>query len=233
MTKKGKRKVRQPDNLAVAYYRVSRQRQGESGLGLEAQRHDVERYARANGLKVVAEYQEVETGTSKRERVEIHKAIDETKRRGARLLIAKLDRLSRNVGFTSALNESGVKFTAVDMPNASELIINIMAAFAQEEARQISKRTKDALAAAKRRGVKLGKPENLTIEAQHKGGAVTKALAREHYRTIFGYIKMMKKQGYSYRRIANRLNGDGYRTRQGKPFQPMTVYRIVQRNGGV
>jgi DNA invertase Pin-like site-specific DNA recombinase len=219
---------------AIAYYRVSTQRQGQSGLGLEGQRASVEQYAKANNLSIIEDYTEVETGTNKRNRVEIEKAIASAKRNRATLLIAKLDRLSRSVSFTAALMDSGAKFVAVDMPQANDLTIHILAAVAQAEAKAISERTKAALAAAKARGVVLGNPANLTNEARQKGRESQRHDARQDYHQITGYVKLLRKQGdpaTSYDKIAKRLNAEGHRTRQGKPFQAMTVYRIVQRNG--
>jgi DNA invertase Pin-like site-specific DNA recombinase len=217
---------------AIAYYRVSTQKQGQSGLGLEAQRAAVEQYAAGRGLTIIDDYTEVETGTSKRARVEIQWAIDAAREAGAVLLIAKLDRLARNVSFVSALMESGVKFTAVDMPDANELTIHIIAAMAQHEATMISERTKAALAAAKRRGVKLGNPENLTDAARAKGNEINQQAAREAYHLLYSTIQLLREKGLSYDHIADWLNAKGHKTRQRKPFQAMTVYRIVQRNGG-
>jgi len=128
---------------AVIYYRVSREKQAQSGLGLEAQAASVATFVRQRGLEVVAEYTEVETGTSKKRRTEIFRAIEHAQREGAILLIAKLDRLSRNLHFVSGLLESGVKFTAVDMPEANNLTIQLMAVLAEHEAKAISTRTID------------------------------------------------------------------------------------------
>jgi DNA invertase Pin-like site-specific DNA recombinase len=211
---------------------VSTQRQGRSGLGMEAQRAAVEQYAKANNLSIIEDYTEIETGTNKRNRPEVKRAIASAKRNEATLLIAKLDRLSRSVSFTAALMDSGVKFTAVDMPQANEMVIHIMAAMAQGEAKAISERTKAALAAAKARGVELGNPENLTDEARQKGRDSQRQIARDEYRNVILSVKLMMEAGTSYDKMAKRLNAEGHRTRQGRPFQAMTVYRIVQRNGG-
>ena len=214
---------------AIAYYRVSTARQGESGLGLESQRHSVERYAAGANLNILTEFTEVETGTGKRRRVEIFKAIDQAKEFDAVLLIAKLDRLSRSVSFTSALMDSGVKFVAVDMPEANELTINIMAAMAQHEAKMISERTKAALAAAKRRGVKLGSPQNLSYAAQLKGAAVRKQQATKADQRATYTAGLLRGQGFTLQAIANELNGNGFRTRKGRLFQPTTVKRLLDR----
>lgn len=214
---------------AIAYYRVSTARQGQSGLGLEAQQAAVRSYAQRAGLVLIGEYTEVETGMKKRRRVEIHRAITAAKDASAVLLIAKLDRLARNVAFVSTLMESGVDFVACDMPPANRLTVHIMAALAEWEAEMISKRTKEALAAAKARGTILGKPENLTPEAQAKGAVATRRQAVEAYRTAVGYIKRLRQDGLSFGAIAQRLNEEGHRTRTGKLFYPMTVQRILNR----
>lgn len=151
---------------AVIYYRVSREKQAQSGLGLEAQAASVTAFVQQRGLEVVAEYTEVETGTSKKRRTEIFRAIEHAQREGAILLIAKLDRLSRNLHFVSGLLESGVKFTAVDMPEANHLTIQLMAVMAEHEAKAISTRTKEALKAAKVRGVRLGSPKPMPEEVR-------------------------------------------------------------------
>jgi len=218
---------------AIAYYRVSTQKQGQSGLGIEAQQASVRDYARRHELQIVAEFTEIETGTRKRHRPELERALAEAKSSGAVLLIAKLDRLARNVAFISALMDSGAEFVAVDMPQANRLTIHVLAAVAEEEARLISERTKAALAAAKRRGVELGNPDNLTIEAARKGAKTRQNAARRAYRPIAGYIKLLREGGLSYAKIAKRLNAEGHQTRQGQPFKAMTVWRILDRNGGI
>jgi DNA invertase Pin-like site-specific DNA recombinase len=218
---------------AIAYYRVSTQKQGQSGLGLEAQKTSVMKFAQARGLGIAAEYTEVETGTRKRHRPELELALMEARARGAVLLIAKLDRLARNVAFISALMDSGVDFIAVDMPQANKLTIHILAAVAENEAELISQRTKAALAAAKARGVKLGTPENLTPEASQKGGAVLRDRARKAYKETAYTIKLQRSAGLSYNKIAKGLNEEGLKTRTGRPFTAMTVWRIDQRNGAL
>ena len=141
----------------VAYLRVSTDKQGRSGLGLEAQRDTIATYLRGTGGEAIAEFVEVESGKLNTRR-QLAAAMYRAKVTGAKLLIAKLDRLSRNVSFIAALQESGVKFVCADMPEANELTVHLLAAMAQHERKMISERTKAALAAAKRRGTKLGNP---------------------------------------------------------------------------
>lgn len=216
-------------NEAVAYYRVSTTKQERSGLGLEAQRETVTRYAQRSGLEVVREYTEVETGTRKKVRPQLLLAIAEAKKRGCVLLIAKIDRLARNVHFVSGLLESGVEFVACDMPEANKLTVHVMAAMAEHESDMISTRVREALAAAKRRGVKLGKPENLTKEAAAKGQAVTAQAARDAYRTVEGYIQHLRDSGSTLQAVADRLNAEGQRTRTGAKFTPTHISRILGR----
>jgi DNA invertase Pin-like site-specific DNA recombinase len=141
----------------VSYIRVSTARQGESGLGLEAQRAAVEAFARQHGGIIVASFVEVETG-KRSDRPELAKALEAARKAKATLLIAKLDRLARNVAFIANLMDSGVDFLACDQPFASRLTLHILAAVAEDEARRISDRTKAALQAAKARGTRLGAP---------------------------------------------------------------------------
>src|SRR6185369_9410255 len=143
----------------IAYYRVSTERQGKSGLGLDAQRTAVLDYLNGGGWKLLGEFTEVETSKGRNAlacRPQLRAALEACRKQKATLLIAKLDRLARNVHFISGLMESGVEFVAVDMPQANRFVVHILAAVAEQEAEAISKRTKAALAAARARGTKLG-----------------------------------------------------------------------------
>jgi len=213
---------------AVAYYRVSTRRQGESGLGLDAQRAAVERYAASNCLEIVAEFTEVETGTNKRVRAEIRRAIDAARAGGAVLLIAKLDRLARNVTFISQLMDSGVTFTAVDMPQANELTIHIMAAMAQHEASMISERTRAALAAKRERDGEW-RISQLDDDARQRGAETMRQRAIEAQRAAAYTARMLRDGGLSYAAIADKLTANGYKTRRGKAYHAMTVKRMLDR----
>ncbi|WP_027483203.1 recombinase family protein [Deinococcus pimensis] len=212
---------------AVAYYRVSTAKQGQSGLGLDAQRHAVSTFARARGLTVVREFVEIETGTAKRRRPQLHVALDTARQERAVLVIAKLDRLARNVAFVSSLMEARTPFVACDMPDANELTVHIMAALAEHEARLISVRTKDALSAAKVRGVRLGCPIPMTEECRLAARASISRGARDAYASVDGYIRLMRQTGMSLRAIADRLNAEGKRSRTGKAWNHAQVARVL------
>lgn len=214
----------------VAYYRVSTKAQGNSGLGLDAQRESVTRYLNGGDWSLIGEFQDVESGTRKgNNRPELAKAIAYAKREKATLIIAKLDRLARNVAFVSNLMESGVDFVAADNPQANKLTIHILAAVAEAEADAISKRTKEALAVAKARGIQLGKPDNSTIGGRVKGAAATEAKAYKEYAYLVPRILTLRAKGTSFGAIAAALNQEGELTREGRPFKAMTVKRICDR----
>ena len=222
---------RSPSRQAIAYFRVSTQRQATSGLGLEAQRESVTSYASAAGLEVVGEFVEAETGTNKRARPELAKALREAKAQRAVLLIAKIDRLARNVRFVAELMDAGVDFVAVDMPDANRLTVHIIAALAEHEARLISVRTKEALGAAKRRGVRLGNPTNLTREAQLTGARAMREKAIRETGQAAALARVLHEGGKSLRETARQLNEAGHTTRTGKPWGPVQVARLLERIG--
>ncbi|MCO6043340.1 recombinase family protein [Aeoliella sp. ICT_H6.2] len=206
----------------VAYYRVSTARQGQSGLGLEAQQAAVAAFC-----EPIESYTEIETGTNKRQRPELQRAIAACKRRGATLVVAKLDRLARNVAFVSTLMESGIEFVACDNPTANRLTVHILAAVAEDEARRISERTKAALAAYKARGGQLGNPSNLTSVAARKGNAANVAAAERHRQDVLPIARKLREAGRTYQAIAHELTGRGLLTRRGKAWSPTAVKRLL------
>lgn len=215
----------------IAYYRVSRKEQGISGLGLSAQKSSVEKYVSSQEGIILDAYTEIETGTSKRQRVEIHKAIQHAKNENAVLIIAKLDRLARNVSFVSSLMDAGIEFLAVDMPSANNFTIHIFSALAEQEAKLISSRTTQALSELKKKGVKLGNPENLTNDARKKGVQTIKenAINNDQNRQAQSVITSCKEKGMSYRQIAEYLNQLNFKTRYGNQFMAPTVHQLHRR----
>jgi DNA invertase Pin-like site-specific DNA recombinase len=213
----------------VAYFRVSTDRQGKSGLGLDAQREAVMNYLNGGRWALVGEFTEVESGKHA-ERPELEKALAACKKQKAKLVIAKLDRLSRNLAFIATLMESGVEFVAVDNPHANKLTVHILAAVAQHEREMISERTKAALAAAKKRGQRLGNP-NLTEAAKH-GTAAVKANARRFAANVRPIIEEIIRTGAtSDNAIAAKLNERNVRTARGGKWTHVQVGAILHPFG--
>ena len=210
----------------IAYYRVSTARQGESQLGLLAQRHAVENFISPDLID--KEFTEIETGTNKKYRPILNEAIQLCAKTGATLIIAKLDRLARNVSFVSSLMDSKVKFTAVDMPDANEFTITVMAAIAQHEAKAISKRVKEGLAQSKK---KLGNPQNLTAEAMAKGLESIKHKAKHnpHNKRALAFVSSLNYRDLKLREIAELLNTNGFKTSTGKDFATTQVIRVLAK----
>jgi DNA invertase Pin-like site-specific DNA recombinase len=219
-----------PMTKFVAYFRVSTVRQGQSGLGLEAQQTTVQNFLRGDA-HLVATFLEIESG-KKNERPQLQAAIARARQEDAVLLVAKLDRLARNVAFLATLMESRVRFQAVDLPVADEFTLHIMAAVAQKEASAISTRTRDALAAKKARGAQLGSPGNLTQAAREKSwvSMTMNAQANLNNRQAAQLVGLLRASGATFRAIAEQLNLSGYRTRHGKDFHPMGVKRLLPKS---
>ncbi len=227
----------------IAYYRVSTAKQGQSGLGLEGQKTAVELFAKQTGARIVASYREVESGKKvASDRPELAKALAHAKRSKATLVVAKLDRLARNVAFLSALMRSGVDFIACDNAHANKLTLHILSAVAESEAEQISSRTKAALGAAKARGVKLGSArpghwegrENARLAGLAKGRTVAAKViterAAEAYADLTPAMREWRASGMSLQAIADKLNTEGHTTRRGKPWNPVQVSRVLTCN---
>ena len=208
---------------AVAYYRVSTERQGQSGLGLDAQKKSVTDFSKANGYELYYEFIEIETG-KRNNRPVLAEALAWCKEKDATLLIAKLDRLGRNLRFITAIQESGVDFTAVDNPNAGKFMVHIMAAVAEYERDQISERTTAALQAAKARGVKLGVYGRDVLSMENKRQAVAFAVSMKPI------IETLQSKGFTtVRRIADELNRMNIPTYHKAKWYPTTVHMLVKR----
>ena len=221
-------------NRVVAYYRVSTEAQGRSGLGLQAQQDAVASLCKQRGWEIIAEFTEVESG-KRNDRPQLTAALKRGKVTGARLVIAKLDRLSRNVAFLAALQESGAKFTAADMPEADEFTIHILAAVAQRERKLTSERTKVALAAAKARGIKLGNPNGAApLRRAGKGtSAALEAVRRNAAVRASEYSEVVADvRGTGARSlpaIAKELNERGILTARGGKWHASSVRNLLSR----
>lgn len=210
----------------VGYYRVSTKAQGRSGLGLESQHACVRSFIGKQGC-LIAEFTDVESGSATA-REGLSGALKACRQHKATLVIAKLDRLARNVRFISQLMEAGIDFVAVDMPSANKLTLHIIAAIAEHERDLISQRTKDALSAAKVRGVRLGNPR--IAEAQARGVSARVNIAREYARRTYPMIQALRRAGSStYSQLADALNQAGIPTQRAKLWTPSGVRNIEMR----
>jgi len=219
----------------VTYLRVSTDRQGKSGLGLEAQRKAVADHVAGKG-DIAAEYVEIESG-KKNDRPQLARALAEAKRIGAVLLIAKLDRLARNVAFIANLLEAGVEIAAADMPEANRFLLHVMAAVAEHEAQAISDRTRAALVAAKARGVALGwsMPGRAGEQRQaaRKGAERNARKADQHAANVLPVIRQIAARGASLRQIADELNTRGIKTARGGLWYAATVRNVMARENEI
>ncbi len=218
---------------AVAYYRVSTKEQGDSGLGLEAQRRCVRSFCESRGFTLVDTFQEQESG-KRDDRPELATALAACKAKGATLIIAKIDRLSRKASFILKLRDSDVPFVACDLPEANTMTIGIMAVMAQAEREAISSRTKAALAGisepAKRRRAEAGR-RNLTSAARHKGAQAKREKALAFYNGSLVLARALRSEGWSYPRIAAKLNEAGATARRGGKITATHVYRLLKMGG--
>lgn len=221
------------DQKFVAYYRVSTQRQGRSGLGLEAQRLAVADFINGNGSQIISEFTEVESG-KRDDRPELARALAACRLHGAVLVIAKLDRLSRDAHFLLGLQKAGVRFRAVDLPEANEMVVGIMAVIAQDERRRISERTRAALHAARARGTQLGKPENLTASGRangaKRGHEATRRRADDFAELVRPTIEEIRRSGTtSYNGIARVMNERGVPTARQRRWTATAVRNLLGR----
>ena len=231
----------------VCYFRCSTQKQGADGLGISAQKSAVNNFVKKQVGTVIGEFTEIETGTRKRKRVEIYKALELTKKEGATLLVAKLDRLARDVEFTSALYNTGVDFVCCDNPSANKLTIQLLSVIAEHEAEAISSRIKSALSVKKeriRQGIfinkdgsemkpvngqyRLGNPNGFG-DFQKLGALKIKELAATNKSNIqaMDIICSAREQNMTLQQIADKLNSLQYVTRHGKSFSPTQVSRLL------
>ena len=212
--------------LFVAYYRVSTDRQGRSGLGLDAQAESVRQHVAQASGDIIAVFTEVESG-KRSDRPELAKALDIARRKKATLVIARLDRLSRNLAFIANLMESRVDFLACDNPYATRLTLHILAAVAEHEREMISARTKAALTAAKARGTRLGNPR--PYAAAKLGAAANATNADQFAEQVRPTISKLATQGFSLRQIAGELNARGLRTARGCDWRAQQISAILSR----
>lgn len=221
------------DERFVAYLRVSTQRQGYSGLGLEAQREIIHNYLRDR--KPIFEYVEVESGRkTDKGRPKLKEALSQCRTYGAKLIVAKLDRLARNVSFLSALLDSDVEIVFCDFPQANKMVLHILASISQYEAELISTRTRQALAAKKARGCKLGNPEHLmgkhktAIENSNKTNR-KKAEDNPNNKRGVAMLRILAEQGMTLTEMTDKLNKEGFVTSKGYEFRPSQVFVLLKR----
>jgi DNA invertase Pin-like site-specific DNA recombinase len=217
----------------VAYYRVSTKRQGNSGLGRDAQKNSAAEFIAGNKAKLIEEVEEIESGKRADNRPELQRALQLCKLHRATLLIAKLDRLSRNVAFISTLMNGDVEFVALDCREATKFTLHVLASVAEHEAAVISKRTKDALAAAKRRGIKLGGNNNpdlakYSVKGRKASAAIRSAKAAEYRERLMPTIEEIKASGTTTQHgIAEELNRREITAPRGGQWSQVQVMRLL------
>ncbi len=215
----------------IAYLRVSTQKQGYSGLGLEAQREIIQNYL--SGISPIVEYIEVESGR-KVDRPKLKEALSHCRSTGATLIVAKLDRLARNVAFLSQLLESDVDIVFCDFPQANKMVLHILAAISQYEAELTAARTKAALQAKKARGYKLGNPEHLmdkhreAVSNSNKTNS-EKAKNNANNKRAVAMLRILVNQGKTLQQMTDTLNAEGFTTAKGCKFVPATTLRLIRR----
>ncbi|AMG76312.1 recombinase family protein [Sphingopyxis granuli] len=223
------------DSCFISYYRVSTQKQGRSGLGLEAQRRAVADYLNGGEWELLDEFVEIESGRRK-DRPQLKAALEMCRRKKATLVIAKLDRLARNVAFVATLLEGRIKFICCDMPEADSTMLQIYSAIAEREAAKISERTKAALAAAKARGKQLGwsipdRIEEQKVAAQ-RGAAANRDQAQRFASNVLPIVDSIRAAGIrSLAATAEALNARGIATARGGRWHAATVRRLIQYRG--
>ena len=221
------------DEKFVAYLRVSTHKQGYSGLGIEAQREIIQNYL--CDRKPIFEYIEVESGRkTDKGRPKLKEALSQCRTYGAKLIVAKLDRLARNVSFLSTLLDSDVEIVFCDFPQANKMVLNILASISQYEAELVFIRTKQALAAKKARGCKLGNPEHLmdkheTAIANSNKTNRKKAEDNLNNKRAVAMLKILVEKGLTLSEMTETLNREGFVTSKGHAFRPSQVYVLINR----
>lgn len=221
----------------IAYYRVSTSKQEKSGLGLSAQKQIVAHYSDKLGYNIISEYEETQSGKGIENRKELHEAIKQSKIDEIPIIVAKLDRLSRDVEHTfkivKQLGEG--KLICCDLPNTDILTLSIFAGLAQKEREIIGIKTRMALKELKKKGIKLGNTSNFSDEGRRKGVEAIKKKARENEnnRRAKPLIKAYREQGLSLKNIADKLNQNGFTTARGKQFHKTSVMRLLKHNSGL
>ena len=215
----------------VAYLRVSTQKQGFSGLGLEAQKEIIHNHLR--DIIPIAEYVEVESGR-KSDRPKLKEALSQCRKEGATLIVAKLDRLARSVSFLSNLLESDVEIVFCDFPQANKMVLHIISAISQYEAELIAARTKASLQAKKARGFKLGNPEHLLYNHERAilnsiKTCKTKADNNPNNKRAIAMLRTLVKEEHTLQELANTLNHEGFVTSKGCSFTKSTIYKLIKR----
>jgi len=214
----------------VAYYRVSTDKQGDSGLGLDAQKTCIADYSERTGSEVISSYTDILSGKSA-DRPELQAALTTCELTGATLIVSKLDRLSRDVEFVAKLLKSSIKFVCCDMDNADKTTLQVMAVMAERERELISRRTKEGLAAAKARGVKLGNPNLAAVRCTDtsKARATWQRNAADRNSKLLEIIQKIEKKeegDLTLAALASKLNDSGFKTARGKAFSPMHIHRL-------
>jgi DNA invertase Pin-like site-specific DNA recombinase len=216
----------------ISYLRVSTAKQGINGHGIRAQRQAIENYLNGGGWELLGEYVEQESGR-KNDRPQLDAALEHCRLTGATLVIAKLDRLSRNAAFLLQLQDAGVKFVAADNPQANNLTVGLLAVIAQDEAQRISERTKAGLQAARAKGVKLGNPNgaaHLGSKHQHLAAAAVKGHAQDFAAALAPTVQAIQEQGHtSLSAIARELNARSIKTARGGKWHASTVKNLLNR----
>ena len=222
--------------IVVDHYRVSTKKQGMSGYGIDAQKETVASYLKCGNNVLIDEFTEVESG-EKNDRVELEKSIRTCRLKNAKLIVSKLDRLSRDVAFVASLMNSGIKFVVAEMPEMNELTCHIFSAIGQHERKVLSDRTKKALAQVKKRGVILGNPcfkdgrqivgsgnTKRALEVKNNNCKQFRSLIRE----VIEDIRVQNGKKLSLQSLANILNDRGFRTIRNRPFTKMTIKAIIK-----